>query len=186
VNNRTWMSAASVVAVLVMACTAACGSDDSSDTRPSDGGAPDGTTTVAEAGAGEDAGGVTGSITSCLVGSTSTSALPAGCSALEQCLQTNCNADFVAAFGADWASGTVAGACQTFYTCASAAGCGQSAITGCLPSAGAACDGTLEGVSSCLQDSCASEGAACNAALGSPLDAGNVGAGDASMGADAN
>lgn len=170
------MSAAGVVAVLVMACTAACGSDDSTDTKPSDGGAPDGTTTVAEAGTtdADAAEGVSGSITSCLVGSASTSALPAGCSALEQCLQTNCNADFVAAFGADWANGTVAGACQTFYTCAATAGCGQSAITGCLPSAGATCDGTLEGVSSCLQDSCASEGTACNAALGSPLDAGNV------------
>lgn len=170
------MRATGVVAVLAMACTAACGSDDAIDTASKDGSAPDGTAAVAEAGAGtttpDSGGGVPGSITSCLAGSTSTSALPSGCSALEQCVQTNCNADFVAAFGAGWAGGTVAGSCQTLYTCAAAAGCGQSAITGCLPSAGATCDGSLEGVSSCLQDSCATEGAACNASLGNPLDAG--------------
>jgi hypothetical protein len=176
---------------LTAAALIACGSDDSSPGASGDAGsgsdgttavrdaattldAADGSATTNPADADADAGGGAGSVAACLTGSTSDAGETAACTTLAQCAQSSCNSQFASAFGADWASGTVSGACAGFYQCVQAAGCGPGAITSCESSIAFSCAGALLTVESCLQDSCASAESACNASIGSviPTDAG--------------
>ena len=187
---------------LAVAILAACGSDDSNGPGAGSdaGGGSDGTiaiadaaahdadgsttTTTAEGGAGGTGG---GAITACLTGSSPDAGPTAACATFEQCAQSSCNSQFVAAFGADWTGGTVSGACAGFYQCASAAGCGKNAISGCESSISAICGLALAEVEGCLQGSCTPSESACNASIGGLVgpDGGATGdAGDAAADAD--
>ncbi len=193
VSIRPTWSVAVISASMTAMALVACGSDDSSSPAASSdaGGGSDGTIVVMDAATTHDAatdsgmatmasdaeaggGGDGGAVAACLTGSSSDAGETAACTTLEQCAQSSCNDPFVSAFGADWANGTVSGACAGFYQCVQTAGCGQSAIKSCESNIAFSCAGALLAVESCLQGSCGSAESACNASIGNvlPTDAG--------------
>ena len=113
---------------------------------------------------------------------------PSACAPLVACLENatdaGCGADLISCFGPDYATGTIAGACAGFETCATQHACTPAAGVTCSEQTTSTCQQCVSGLVSCAATSCKGPFLACESGLLSGLyDAGMPG--DASTGMDA-
>ena len=138
---QTWKFGWTVVSLVVLGSAAGCGDDDDGSDDPATGGR------TGDAGStGEERGGAPASGEGGAAGALECSNLrdfvpvadddagPA-CQAYAECMDGGCGDIYELAFGPDWESGELAGACGPSVPCFDGCGCDQACLGGCLAAA---------------------------------------------------